>query len=114
MEGHTFKLVSRRETLLGTVTVPLRWASMLLRDRSGWPEVRFHYWPDGRGSMFRAYLEEESTLTYSMGAIRYHDWTPEFGPAVELLGITPEQFERLEGCSFAPSAAYIRSLLEGR
>ena len=108
--GRTFKLISRRDTLLGTVTVPAAWAERLLQ-RGAWPEVRFHYWPDGRGSLLRYWLAEEQTLTYSVATIRYHDWTPEFGPTVELYGITPEQFERLEGCSFSPGAGYLRSLL---
>lgn len=113
MEGYTFKLVSRRETLLGTVTVPLHWASMLLR-RDGWPEVRFNYFPDKRHGFLRDWgREPDTSVCHSIATLRYHDWTP-FGRAVELWGITPEQFEELEGCSFAPSAAYIRSLLEGK
>ena len=32
--------------------------------------------------------------------------------AVELIGCSLEEFERVPGCSFAPGAAYLRSIIE--
>ena len=115
MHDCTFKLISRKETLIGTVTVPLHWAYMLVgRDRpdTAWPAVEFTYLPEEARSPWFYLRDGAEAITYQRCALVYRRWT-KFGPAVELRGITPEQFETIEGCTFAPSAAYIRSLLSG-
>ncbi len=99
-----FKLVSVKGTLLGTVTIPKHWADAL-KDRG---EVRFATTPSipswceaGRVAPFELY----------QGAL-YVDYSSGIYGAVMLLGVSLEEFEKLEGCSFIPGAGYLRSIIE--
>ena len=98
----TRKLISRRGTLLGTVTIPASWAEAIDRDRL----LRF-YRPPARLLTYSAETVPE-TIAVGILALAHHI---EYPAAVILHGLTPEEFETLPGCSFAPGAAYLRSLL---
>jgi len=95
----TFKLQSYRGAILGTITVPERWA-MFLHTRGSY-EFCIAITPRS------IYDDTESTLRQAVLA------TSECHPgAVELIGCSLEEFERVPGCSFAPGAAYLRSIIE--
>ena len=99
------KLVSPHDTLLGTITYPPEWHDNL----------------HGRGYVNVAYLRprdlhvileervDSATMVRSFTIVlaRHSD----FPDAVRLLGVTLEEFEQIPGCSFAPGAAYLRSLV---
>jgi hypothetical protein len=108
----TRKLVSRKGTILGTITFPDHWVPRMEEYRGS--AVRFHYEsPEERASLRRflapatgheIHLQRVAGIVQSWG----------MRDAVELLDITPEEFETMPGCSFAPGAAYMRSLIEGK
>ncbi len=100
------KLVSRKGTLLGTVTMPRR-VEIDLYERGG---VRFYVMPPLRYLM---YSGEDAMLpaTVRVGAI-YWTYHGELGDVVMLDSISVEEWEKIPDHTFAPSAAYLRSLLE--
>lgn len=103
----TRKLYSRMGTVLGTVSYPAHWDEVI---RNGRP-VSFVADPAGRSPWdYLEYLHANQDLTFSYGTLE-PCWR--ITGAVMLHGITPEQFEQVRGCSFAPGAGYLRSLLEG-
>lgn len=101
----TKKLISDRRMLLGTITYPDAWEADRLSRRDHFlrvatrPWVSFAFDPKG--------CEEAMIQVFAIAD--GHSW--QYPDAVRLCGITPEDFEKEPRCSFAPSAAYIRSLL---
>lgn len=110
--GATFKLESEKGTLLGTVTIPFDWADKL-RTRNGVCEFYL------QTPLAPRYFESTSIngplplpdLMLKKGALFT---SPRYYPAQTLFlyGVTLEEFETIPGCSFAPSAAYLRSIME--
>lgn len=106
----THKLISAKGTLLGTITYPEYWEM----------ERNSH-----RGSVRRAYClglsfrEMQADVAIPLMTPTVKQFVIERGhsfdypDAVMLWGITPEEFEQMPGCSFAPGAGYLRSLVEG-
>ena len=88
------KLESAKDTILGTITIPWHWAEVIRLKG----EVSF-FLPHGREHfpVRCAQLVESSGL---------------HPDALELIGCDLEEFERLPGCSFAPGAAYLLSILD--
>ena len=97
------KLYDRRGTLLGLVVIPYDWDDYLRRQRG----YRFVV---TKPRSLRDYLETPSKpqefRTADVVLSRHENG------AVELYGISLEEFETLPGCSFSPSAAYLRSIIE--
>lgn len=102
----TRKLVSRTGTLLGTITYPADWE--MSRRRYG-GRIRLAAWAPLKLS-FAEMSPDETVAVRDFGISDAHDW--HFPDAVMLWGMTPEEFEKQPGCSFSPSAAYLRSLAE--
>jgi hypothetical protein len=98
----TRKLYSRKGTLLGTVTYPAHW-DRTIQKHGG---MSFHLTPELR---FWA-LDDAHAPEVRTGFIAQHHRDR---AGVELGGVTLEEFEKSPGCSFSPSAAYLRSLMEG-
>ena len=101
----SFKLVSRKGTLLGTVSIP-DGAAQYLHDRSHYfakmsvlPRLRLPPYPSPEVSA----LVDVQTVTF----VRSHAYRD----AIEIHGISLEEFEKLPGCSFAPGAGYLRSIV---
>jgi hypothetical protein len=97
------KLVSPKDTLLGHVDVPDHWFGENYDSSVSVPMAFWYH----KGDMFDPDLVghiEIKTITLSRaGWSRYRD-------SVILIQGTLEEFEGLPGCSFSPSAAYLRSL----
>ena len=94
----TFKLQSYRGAILGTITVPERWAKFL----------------HTRGS-YELYVSTPPQSIYGDKTILRQiilTMSERHPGAVELIGCSLEEFERVPGCSFAPGAAYLRSVVE--
>jgi hypothetical protein len=96
----TFKLASHNGTILGTITIPPHWTAFI--DMRG--QVTFFIAPpawrdcdaDADVAVRQAILTKSC---YCAGAL-------------ELIGCSLEEFESLPGCSFAPGAAYLRSVMD--
>lgn len=100
------KLFSRKGTLLGTVTMPEHFEYYLKREGG----FRFAIHDPLR---FRSYFSEESSreaVTVKTGVVHTVDHYEK--GAVCLIGISPEEWEKIPGCTFHPGAAYLRSLLD--
>lgn len=102
LAGQQFKLASDKGTLLGTVIIPRYWADYI-RERGA---VQFStilypiHWHIEKSDM---------EMIATQGCLyRSHD----IRDAICLYGVSLEEFEQLDGCSFSPSAAYIRSVLD--
>ena len=108
----TRKLVSRKGTLLGTITFPdhwmERWQSSSLRGESVW---MFAIIPP---MTLRSYTDMSADLqvSFKQGGLS-RAFSYQYPDALELHGVTLEEFEQVPGCSFAPGAGYLRSLLDG-
>ena len=98
------KLYSARVTMLGTIIYPDHWDEALCETGC----VRFSAQPR---MSFRQMLEAapNELVTIRTAALRK---SYEASGAVRLEGITPEEFEQIDGCTFMPGAGYLRSLLE--
>lgn len=98
------KLVSRKGTLLGVVTYPADWERWLADRQS----ASFHVAPN---VFVRAYekFDPNTELLVKTGTLVR---SLHMRDAVELYGISIEEFEQLDGCTFSPSAAYLRSIVE--
>ena len=96
--GVLFKLESPSGTLLGTITIPARWAERL-RERTmiQFPLSSLSYYDTDDGALLRCGMLAQSTGNHPN--------------ALMLFGITPDEFERLPGCAFMPGAAYLRSVM---
>jgi hypothetical protein len=96
----SFKLESADGTVLGTITIPWHWAELICINGV----VTFFIAPP----MSEA-GDGDAEVTVRQ-AVLVKAWrNPD---ALKLFGATLEEFERLPGCSFAPSAAYLRSIIE--
>ena len=94
----TFKLQSYCGAILGTITVPERWAKFLHTRGS----YEFYV-----STPPQSIYDDETTLRQAVLTTAFcHPG------AVELIGCSLEEFERVPGCSFAPGAAYLRSIIE--
>lgn len=89
--------------LLGTVAYPAEWDPILRSQRS----VRFMAEPL-RIRALDFFESPDESPTYRFGTL-YESYCEQ--GAVGLDGVSVEEFERLPGCSFSPSLAYIRNLL---
>jgi hypothetical protein len=98
----TLKLASPKGTLLGSVTFPAFWLSYL--NVSG--VVEFSTVGD-LGTVFRDH-GVVGQVVLARGVLERSQHVPD---AVVLSGMSLEEFERLPGCSFAPGAAYLRSVV---
>lgn len=115
----TYKWISSRGTVLGTLTVPDSFASKL-DWCDPWETVAFTVNDPIRQLLDRP-MDDTAVARFGMMPVdvaycRLSMRDGSYGhsrDAVELVGVTPEQIEKLPGFRFAPSAAYIRSLLEG-
>lgn len=98
--GVTYKLYSWKGTLLGSITVPDFWAKYLRE--TGYFRFPVH-------GPVRPYGPLDDIPSIKIGCLSAsHDDRS----GVVLDGISLEEFERMNGCSFSPSAAYLRSILE--
>ncbi len=107
------KWLSPRDTLLGTFGMPGYTAAFLAPDlaRHGWASLTLCLEPLVVSAYCFAELEAPSRytrVTIRESNVRW--WT---GDGYVLHGITPEQWEQLPGFTFAPSAVYLRSFVEG-
>lgn len=105
----THKLVSAKGTLLGTITIPNR-EDQLLRERGG---VQIAYMA-GLSLLAMGYDPYASVPETTQIVTIHRSDCSEYRDAVAMYGVTLEEFERMPGYSFAPSAAYLRSLIEGQ
>lgn len=108
----TRKLVSRKGTLLGTITYPLEW-EMIRKERGddgrAREYVRVALYAPLRFTAFDALGSEAATIE----TLEIFDaWSGDYPDAVQIRGVTLERFEQQPGCSFAPGAGYLRSLVE--
>ena len=88
------KLESAKGTILGTITIPWHWAEV----------IRLK----GEFSFFLPHGKEHFPVRCAQ-LVESSGLHPD---ALELIGCTLEEFERVPGCSFAPGAAYLRSIIE--
>lgn len=106
----TRKLYSHKGTLLGTITYPAGWERRLRDPNRG--HIRLTV---ARELRLSDYLREtEGFEKYFTFVLRRH-YGRSYGvesEGVELHGLTLEEFEQQPGCSFAPGAGYLRSILE--
>ncbi len=98
------KLVDQHGTILGVITIPGHWDECLAESRS----VRFAVCD---GPPIRAYQDFDPSAAI---LVQYGGLTRSYAMrgALELWGISLEQFEKMDGCTFSPSAAYLRSIME--
>ena len=104
--GTVYKLESSQGTILGTITIPYLWADYLCTS----DRVSFCI-----GPIFLDECSSESGPYDTRVTLRHGLLVQSRGShpdALVLFGATLEEFERLPGCSFAPSAAYLRSIIE--
>ena len=99
------KLYSPRGTLLGTIIYPDAWDDTICEQGC----IRFCIKP---AMSFSAMLSRapEELVTIRSGVLRK---SCAANGAVRLDGITPEEFEQIDGCTFMPGAGYLRSIIEG-
>lgn len=100
----TRKLYSRKGTLLGTISYPNSWEDGFVK----YGHFTFVACEFSRPYFSPSPLHVKSSIKTATITL----YSGERG-AVTLYGITPEEFEKLPGCSFSPGAGYIRSLVEG-
>lgn len=97
------KLYGPKGTLLGTVVYPRELDDLLRRHGS----ARFAILPELGAITERVEL---APLDLQKGQLSW-EWREQ--GAVRLYGISLEEWEKIPGHSFAPSAAYLRSIIEG-
>lgn len=101
----TRKLYSRKGTLLGAVSYPDEWDDAIAQGR----EHRFYILPARPlFNAFTATLQETADMQRT-GCIKPSLYQR---GAVEIAGITLEEFEALPRCAFFPGAAYLRSITD--
>jgi len=103
MATTTRKLVSHKGTMLGVITFPAQWEDYLNMHDS----VQFPI----RQPLQTVYTTNIPEFTNVIGHI-YRVPHELLKDAVALAGISLEEFEKQPGCSFSPSAAYLRSIIE--
>ena len=102
----TFKLQSCHGAILGTITIPYLWADYLCTS----DRVSFCIGPIFLGECSSESSPYDTRVTLRHGLlVQSRGSHPD---ALVLFGATLEEFERLPGCSFAPGAAYLRSIIE--
>lgn len=105
----TVKLISDKGTILGTVCIPARWLQEVRRHGS--VRLRFESQEEYEGR-----YRIDTSGPYNALSVRTFALVADHrryrNTGVRLHGITPEEFETLPECSFAPGAAYMRSLLK--
>lgn len=98
------KLVSRKDTLLGHIDVPDHWQAQL--------EKVHHVSVLRRPRLFFTMTEAELAPADIKTVTIAEAYWSQYRGAVFLAQGTLEEFEILPNCSFAPSAAYLRSVIE--
>jgi hypothetical protein len=105
----TVKLISDKGTILGTIWIPMGWLAKV-RQQGG---IRLRY--ESREE-YEGRYRFDATAPYHAISARTFAIVADYGryraTGVRLQGITPEELETLPECSFAPGAAYMRSLLK--
>jgi hypothetical protein len=99
-------LVSAKDTLLGTVTIPEYWAQRIERDRI----YEFMYAPSIPVVPYNTLDLANMNFTVYKGVLELAQYS-QYRNALLLWYLTPEQFEQIDGCAFSPGAGYIRSLV---
>ena len=101
----TRKLYSGKGVVLGTITYPAEW-ELYIRKRGG-ITVRF-------AEAMLGFYDPSAHISPSIRtfALFLHYGNQAEREGLQLQGITLEEFEKQPGCSFAPSAAYLRSIVE--
>lgn len=103
--GFAFKLVGiHHGTLLGTITIPGHWVEILHERKS----VEFAK-VDAPKFGWMTESANSEPLQYKVGCLQQ---SYEHRDGLYLHGLSIEEFETMEGCSFSPSAAYLRSIIE--
>lgn len=102
------KLVSPKDTLLGHIDVPNYWNGGL--DRAGCVSVPFLPPLRIACSKFSG-MEMDVPVEVSTIVIMRAGWS-QYRGAVYLARGTIEELEALRDCSFSPSAAYLRSIVD--
>jgi hypothetical protein len=114
--SNPYKLLSPKRTLLGVVTFPDRFEDVLMRQcrERGYAYLRFKaVSPEERSRLMLYIPDQGETISYKIGCIRmFYDHGFD-DRCVELDGITVKEFEQLPGCTFAPSMAYLETLIGG-
>lgn len=105
LAGLGYKLVSSKGTLLGVLTVPGRFAAELTATGRTYFVLTEPVSLSSYLDVQRAVIQNCKQVLIQMS----YRW--DYLDAVELHGATPEEIERYPGFAFAPSAAYMRSLL---
>lgn len=100
------KLVSPNDTLLGTVTIPDHWSERLF-NRHPYHSVHIMTRPPSAASSVEdlPVMADIKRVTLAVSYGRYKD-------ALMIVQGTIEDLEEVEGCSFSPSMAYLRSQIE--
>lgn len=101
----TRKLYSRSGTVLGTVTYPAEW-ELYIRKRGG---IAVRFMEARRGFYDPSAYVSPHVRTFALFLCHGSHAERE---GLQLQGVTLEEFEQQPGCSFAPSAAYLRSIVE--
>lgn len=105
------KLISFKGTLLGTITIPEDKYLFILSNNT-WHTWSFHF---QQGTIWGFCPQNSNGQEISVSAwTLIESYFPEHRDAFMLHGVSVEEFEQQPGCSFAPSAAYLRSLIEGQ
>ena len=101
--GVQFKLASPKGTILGTITIPCHVAEMFEKEY----QVPVYMPPKWLAS-YQEWRNDTPIETNMMVLTRSYA----VPGALELWGTSIEEFEKLDGYSFSPSAAYLRSIVE--
>lgn len=102
--GTVYKLVSAKGTLLGVLTVP-DWIADMFSSRD------FIQFPIRKPLRFELFDENKAPKMTSLAALcKSYEW--EWSDAVQVRGVSIEELEKQPGFSFAPSAAYLRSMTQ--
>jgi hypothetical protein len=102
-QSELVKLVSAKGEVLGTVTIPIDWLQEI---RERW-HYHFRFADFIKVTSYPAF-NAGPTGVIKMGVLHQsHD----IRGALELTGLTLEEFEQVPGCTFQPGAAYLKSLI---
>ena len=96
------KLFSDKDTLIGLISFPSTWGYYLRENGSVTFPVSPRLEPVGFGL-----ADSVPLIEIRHGALYQNGYG-----GVILCGISIEEFETLPGCSFSPSMAYLRSIVE--
>jgi hypothetical protein len=107
-----FKLRDWNGCLLGVLTIPPQVAYEITKER-GFRSARvmFHERRFPKYEDYRNFPQiSDQAGTYALGELRVSSWNSK---DLELIGLTLEQLEQIDGFTFSPSLAYLNKLLMG-